>query len=213
MHGIERRLFQIFVVRHFTAGSGSLTAAALDGTAPSTSALNDATTLDRYWQLTETGDLTASLTFSYLQADVDGTEANYRLIRTSAGSPPIRFPNGCPGSPCVDAAANTIFANPVTSFNNFWTAGEPLAPTAANVSVSGRVFAEGGGLRNAIVTITDTSGAVRSIRTNSFGYYSFAEVAAGRDYVVSVTSKGYTFQPRVVTVNDNIADLDFTALR
>lgn len=203
------------VTANFTAGSGSLTVLAIDGTAPATPALNDLTTLDRYWQLTETGALTAGLTFAYLASDVDGIEANYRMIRSSAGSPPIRFPNGTPcpgaGSPCVDPGANTIFASPVTSFNNFWTAGEPVAPTAANVSVSGRVFAEGQGLRNAIVTITDSTGATRSTRTSSFGYYSFADVAVGREYVVSVAGKGHTFQPRLVTVNDNVAGLDFIA--
>ena len=201
------------------AGNGSLTVQAVNGTAPSAApGLNDATTLDRYWQLTETGDLTASLTFTYLQADVDGTETNYRMIRTTAGGPAIRFPNGAPcpgaGSPCVDptsAAGGTIFANPVSSFNSFWTAGEPVAPTAANVTVSGRVFAEGGGLRNAVVTITDSQGVTRSTRTSSFGNYSFTGVEVGRDYVISVAGKGYTFQPRLVTVNDNVADLDFTA--
>ena len=55
-------------------------------TAPANSPLNDATTLDRYWTLTETGDLTANLTFSYLVADVDGTESNYRIIRISGGT-------------------------------------------------------------------------------------------------------------------------------
>ncbi|MGB7203497.1 MAG: FG-GAP-like repeat-containing protein [Pyrinomonadaceae bacterium] len=197
------------------SGTGSLTVRAFDGTAPSTPALSDATTLDRYWQLTETGDITASLTFNYLQADVDGLETNYRMIRAAAGSPPIRFPNGAPcpgaGSPCVDSGANTIFSNNVQTFDNFWTAGEPVAPTAANVTVSGRVFAEGGGLRNAIVTITDSQGVTRSTRTSSFGNYSFSGVEVGRDYVISVAGKGYTFQPRIVTVNDNVADLDFTA--
>jgi hypothetical protein len=77
--------------------------------------------------------------------------------------------------------------------------------------VSGRVFAEGGGLRNAIVTITDSQGVTRSTRTSSFGNYSFTGVEVGRDYVISVAGKGYTFQPRLVTVNDNVADLDFTA--
>lgn len=203
------------VTANFTAGSGSLTVSAIDGTAPATPALNDLTTLDRYWQLTETGDLTAGLTFIYLAGDVDGTEANYRLIRSAAGSAPLRFPNGAPcpgaGSPCVDAAANTIFASPVTVFNNFWTAGEPVAPTAANVTVGGRVFAEGRGLRNAVVTITDSTGATRSTRTSSFGYYSFADVAVGREYVISVAGKGYAFQPLIVTVNDNVGDLDFIA--
>ncbi len=52
-----------------------------DGTAPAVPPLQDTTTLNRFWTLTETGDLTANVTFNYLQADVRGIEANYRTNR------------------------------------------------------------------------------------------------------------------------------------
>lgn len=196
--------------------SGSLTVQATNGTAPSTPALNDATTLDRYWTLTETGSLTANLTFQYLAGDVDGNEATYVTIRSTAGSPPIRFSNGAPcpgaGSPCVDTAANTIFAAGVQSFTGFWTAGEPLAPTAADVSVSGRVLtADGRGIANAVVNLTDQSGQTRQALTSPFGYYSFDDVQAGETYIATVRSKRYTFTPRTLNVADQLTGVDFVA--
>lgn len=85
-----------------------------------------------------------------------------------------------------------------------------LAPTAANVSVSGRVLtANGRGLRNAIVQLTDASGVTRTIRTGSFGFYRFDEIQAGQTIVLSIRSKQSQFAPRVMTVNDDLADVDF----
>lgn len=196
----------------------SLTVAAISGTAPSNPPLLDATTLNRYWQLTETGDLTADLTFSYLQVDVDGGEASYAMIRSSAGGPPLGFPNGslCPGvgSPCVDTTVNTIFVAGVTSFNNFWTAGS-LAPTAASVTVGGRVLSDvGRGIYKARVTLTDMEGGSRTALTNPFGYYRFDGVPAGQSYVVSVRHKAYQFAnpSRIIFVADDLTDVDFIAM-
>lgn len=93
----------------------------------------------------------------------------------------------------------------------FWTSD--IAPTAANVSVSGRITtSSGAGLRNAIVTMTDASGQTRVARSSSFGYYNFDEVQAGQTYVFAVTSKSYQFVPQILTVDDNVGNLDFAAL-
>jgi len=48
-----------------------------------------------------------------------------------------------------------------------------FAPTAANVTVSGRILTAEGGLRNARVVLTDSSGNSRTFLTNSFGLLSF----------------------------------------
>ena len=92
---------------------------------------------------------------------------------------------------------------------------EFFGPTAANVSLSGRVStAEGNGLRNARVTITGNSlSEPRVTTTGSFGTYSFEGLEAGRTYVVTVNSKRFTFQmpSRVITVADNVTDADFIA--
>ncbi len=87
-----------------------------------------------------------------------------------------------------------------------------LVPTAANVGVSGRVLtSDGRGIRNAIVVLTNSQGTSQSARTSSFGYYRFEGVQAGETYVMSVASKLYVFNPRVVTVADELTGVDFVA--
>ncbi|HEX8248873.1 MAG TPA: carboxypeptidase-like regulatory domain-containing protein [Pyrinomonadaceae bacterium] len=97
--------------------------------------------------------------------------------------------------------------------NGFWTAA-PLAPTAAMVSITGRVLtATGSGIRNVQVTLTDGSGASRTILTSSFGYYRFDQITAGQTVILSVQAKRFTFaQPTVVlNVAEEMSEIDFTA--
>ncbi len=87
-----------------------------------------------------------------------------------------------------------------------------LRPTAAGVTVSGRVLdAKGNGIMRARVSMTDSEGNVRTATTNSFGYYSFETVAVGETYIFQVSAKSYQFSPQVVTVKDSLADFDFIA--
>lgn len=84
--------------------------------------------------------------------------------------------------------------------------------TSAPVSVSGRVKdAEGNPLARAVVIISDQNGNPRTVRTNSFGYYSFEDVISGQTYTISVNHRKSAFQPRTVTINESITDLDFNA--
>jgi Carboxypeptidase regulatory-like domain len=95
----------------------------------------------------------------------------------------------------------------------FWTA-QPLAPTAASVSVVGRILsAHGRGIRNVRITLTTPSGETRTVISSTFGYFRFNEVLAGETYIFSVSAKRYTFvQPTlVVSVNDDVTDLNFIA--
>ena len=87
-----------------------------------------------------------------------------------------------------------------------------LAPTAANVSVSGRVMqANGRGVANARVELTDQSGNVRTARTNSFGYYRFEGVAAGVNYVIGIRHKQYEFEPQAFMINEDREEVNFIA--
>jgi hypothetical protein len=86
------------------------------------------------------------------------------------------------------------------------------APTAAKVEVTGRVVtAEGFGIRNASVVLTTTAGSRRSVVTNAFGYYRFTDIEVGSTYLLRAQSKGYGFSPRVLLVDDSLADINFTA--
>lgn len=87
-----------------------------------------------------------------------------------------------------------------------------VAPTAAGVNVSGRVRTiNGTGLTRARVTITGPNGENRTAITNSFGMYRFENVSAGQTYTISVSAKEYQFTPRIVSILDEIADLDFVS--
>lgn len=85
-----------------------------------------------------------------------------------------------------------------------------LAPTASSVSISGRILTSNGkGLSNAIVSVSDSNGIARTTRTGTFGFYRFDGIEAGQTVVVSVRSKLSRFEPRVLIVSDELADVDF----
>jgi len=87
-----------------------------------------------------------------------------------------------------------------------------FAPTAANVSISGRVLtADGRGLRNALVSLTSQNGNTITARTSSLGYYRLDDIAAGQSYVIHVNSKLYQFTPRIITVAEDLTDIDLVA--
>ena len=83
-----------------------------------------------------------------------------------------------------------------------------LVPTAASVSVSGRVVDEfGRSVSGAAVTLTGSGSGVQTARTNPFGYFRFEEVAAGQSYVIEVRHKRFVFDPLLIAANDSIEDL------
>lgn len=85
------------------------------------------------------------------------------------------------------------------------------APTAAEVTVAGRVTNGIRGIANARVYLTDHNGATRTAITNSLGYYQFTSVIVGRSYVMNILSKRYTFAPKAFTLNEEVDQLNFAA--
>ncbi len=101
----------------------SVTDTFLPGLDPSQSA-------SRYWTLTEAGNLTTDLTFNYVDADVVGTEANYKLFKREMGSNTL-----VPST--INTGLNTVTATGITDFSD-WGIGN-LATTAAAATIGGRV--------------------------------------------------------------------------
>ena len=89
---------------------------------------------------------------------------------------------------------------------------EVQAPTAASVTISGRVSAGKRGVARVVVYLTDQNGSNRTALTNQFGYYRFDEVEVGQTYIFNAYSKRYQFTPQVVTINDSLDNLNFTVL-
>lgn len=86
------------------------------------------------------------------------------------------------------------------------------APVAADVSVSGRVLTSSGrAIPGAVVKLNDPLGGVRRTRANMFGYFKFEGIEAGQSYVFSVSARKYQFVPQIITISENITDLDLIA--
>jgi hypothetical protein len=160
---------------------------------------------------------------------------------TSFPAPAPPAPYNEPGSTIGGTGTQTLFGTfGGTNANGVWSlyirddAGVPIAPeaisgcfnggwgiefltsTAANASVSGRVLTAGGqGIRNAEVVISGgTLTEPMRVQTGSFGYYNFEGLQTGQTYMITVNSRRYLFTTptRVVSLTDNIADLDFIAV-
>lgn len=94
--------------------------------------------------------------------------------------------------------------------------GDPSNPTAADVSLSGRVIdASGNGISKAqVVLVNGATGETKITMTSPFGYYTFLDLEVNELYVVNVNSKRHTFQEKQKTVVllDNATDVQFVAL-
>ena len=91
---------------------------------------------------------------------------------------------------------------------------QDLAPTAANVTVGGRITSAGGrGVRNALVRLVDATGNIRQTVTGPYGYYRFEEVASGQTCIISVASRRFVFSSpsQIISVNDQLTDINFVA--
>lgn len=121
------------------------------------------------------------------------------LIYDQRGNPfDRRIDGNADGNPVVDIGAYEIQAS--------------LVPTAAPVSLTGRVLtSEGRPIFRAAVTLTDMDGNVRSSLTNSFGFYSFSDVMPGTTYIMNARAKGYTFRPRPLNLVDEMSGFDIIA--
>lgn len=89
-----------------------------------------------------------------------------------------------------------------------------LAPTAAPVTISGRVTTSAGrGIRNVQITMIDSQGNQRTAHTTAFGYYRFDDVAAGETVTLSAKARRFRFDQSTIvrTTNDSISDADFVS--
>jgi len=131
----------------------------------------------------------------------NGNSRNITTYSTDTGTGVLTFNN-------VQAADTLGTTGRLTGIDYLPTA----APTAASVSVGGRVLsANGRAVSRARVTLTGASGETRTALTNSLGYYRFEDVGAGETYIFAVISKRYSVAPQVVTVTEDLTDLNFTA--
>ncbi|MFM9903912.1 MAG: reprolysin-like metallopeptidase [Pyrinomonadaceae bacterium] len=79
------------------------------------------------------------------------------------------------------------------------------------VTVSGRVLGRSGrGMSGALVTLTPQGGSGQSVVTNSFGVFSFSNIASGQNYTISVAGRRFTYTPQNIAINGNLSNVSFT---
>jgi hypothetical protein len=114
----------------------------------------------------------------------------------------------------VTDAAGNVTANVVVAQAHSDIACFTGRPTAAGVSIAGRVLSPSGrGISRARVLITDSTGQTRSVMTNPFGYYSFGNVEVGGTYIFEVRDKRYTFTPQTLSLTEGVTNFNFRAQR
>lgn len=86
------------------------------------------------------------------------------------------------------------------------------ATTAGGALLSGRVLDPNGrAINRATVRLADAQGNVHRALTNPFGYFSFFDISVGESYIISVKHKQFRFEPRVVSLNEDLTGLDLVA--
>ena len=118
---------------------------------------------------------------------------------------------GTAGQPAAGTLANV---GTYSIRSGFWSPN-PFAPTAAGASISGRVItAHGEGIRNVSVVLTGGNlFTPRTVRTGTFGNFTFEGVTVGQIYTITVQGKKYNFpqSSQVISLLDNVTDIVFQA--
>lgn len=103
--------------------------------------------------------------------------------------------------------------SPFTLRSGFFTP-ESFAPTAANVSISGRVLTKDGrGVRNVRLSLIEADGTIRTILSGTFGYYRFTDISVGQTVILNLSAKRFVFnQPiQVLHLTEDLTFNDFIA--
>ena len=111
------------------------------------------------------------------------------------------------------ASGGPMNGAPFSVTSGFWTF-TPLAPTAAQAVISGRVRSmDGNGINNAVLYLQTALGEIYITRSSSFGYYMFEGIEIGQTVFITVEHKQFTFEPRSVMVVDSVSDFDFQPIQ
>ena len=191
-------------VNNATAGAfpATMTVKAVQGAHPN---VNAATSIQRYWTLTNGGLSSADLVFQYLPTDPLGNEAAYKVIRIIGGTA-VSFP-----ASVVNAGTDTATLTGVTTFSD-WTVGESAAPTAAHASISGIITDASGQPLGGVVLNLNGARSARTI-TDSTGKYRFDNLETNGLYTISPLLTNFNFNPssRTYSLNADKTDATFTA--
>ncbi|MBC7795981.1 MAG: hypothetical protein H7Z37_03805, partial [Pyrinomonadaceae bacterium] len=143
----------------------------------------------------------------YTNPAADGTATEARTYLSSFTTPALTAGQvyairvGGTGAVTAGELVSATATSPNGSTSEISSPAQVQTATAAGVSVGGKVSTGNGkGLFNAVVTLTDSNGAVRRTQTKFGGRYSFTDVPTGATYVINVQSKRYSFESQVQSI-------------
>jgi len=143
----------------------------------------------------------------YVEHTVDGLFTN-GLFGSNSWTFTWTAPLASAGPVIFYAAGNAANSDGTPTGDHIYTTSAPSSPATA-ASISGKVLSPDlRGVRGAKVTLTGANFAVSTL-TNSLGNYSFSGIPVGQDYVLRAFSKNYRFSQQNLTLNNNLANMDF----
>lgn len=161
--------------------------------------------------LTTTGGIAgASIT------GVTGSGTTYTVtVNSGTGTGTVRL-DLVDNDSIVDAASNVLggAGGGGGAQGQVVTINAPSAPTAALITIGGRVTTAGGrAVAGARIIMTDADGGTRTALTNPFGYYRFVDVEVGQTVIFEARHKNRTFaQPtQIVSLEEDTQTVNFTA--
>lgn len=134
-----------------------------------------------------------------------GNIAQTRSILQTTANPAVNVstPQTCGG------IASTQIPNNSFGYGRVDALSAVTAPTASFVKISGRVVStDDRGIRDAIIGLTGPNSIPATARTNAMGYFVFDSVMPGETYILTISSKQYSFLPRTLSVFDEITGLE-----
>jgi hypothetical protein len=161
------------------------------------------------WNVAGTANAPVSASNVRISMSTDGGNSFPTVLAANTpndGSEDVSIPNILSATTRIkiEAVGNIFFDISDTNFS---------IGVAAEAFISGQIqTTDGVGLRDAQVSIIDPQGSTRSVRTTTFGFYSFDGVQMGNSYTIRVSSRRQRFASRVVQVNSDMADLNFVGL-
>ena len=152
-------------------------------------------------------------------------------LQNNGGQTDTRMPQ--PGSPAIDRGNDCVVTNscstpmPFALTNDQRGAGYPrkqnssvemgsveaLGPTAAPITISGRVMQSNGkGIFRALVFLTDYTGKIFTTTTDFRGNYQFTGIEAEQTYFLDAQHKQFTFNTQIITPTQDLTNVNFVGM-
>lgn len=167
----------------------------------------------------------AGTSTGWIGSDLLDTDPLLGMLQDNGGPTLTFLPMA--GSPAIDAGDNCVTdlscttSNPASAITTDQRGvARPMGGTVdigavetfGPATVSGRVvILDGSPARGVYLSISDGMGVVQTVPTNGFGFFRFRNIQAGQTYTISAASKRAQFDPVMVDVMGDVANLTITS--